>query len=571
MSCLVFCAIYVSSFQPLRITISHVGAFSTKVSLVRNSIIEDGFFHNNFGNGILSFDVINQSKLDKLDIIYRNTELIKIRYLEISSFIFSKKYLASDIPSLIINSTQKDGLLQHVNLEKDRLIFSSKFISDIYKIKELRQKYYKYFIYFLPFLTILFILFIRKYYPDLYILILRNNYKVLITFIYFITSFLIVQKLYISIPTIKWVNRFSLEIFTDFSSIVQFYKYLKTGISPIISFFELSEYILFGHMYWMKYYFSYLIIPLNFYLISCMTSNNYYGLILKLSISLILVYGTAMIGGMLYDWYWPFFTIMSIFLFTRKTTNSKLNYLFAFLSGLFLSFSELSRPFMIFIIPFLFIYFYLLTIRNHNNRNRLVVIFTVFLVLSGLWRFKMYIYTGAQFIWSDYGDCNIAESWPSPIGQKISYEYINTPLSKSVCSEPKQKVINHIINHPVESLGIIFGKMYSFIRVNTYWHGMDKNLVPHKLYKYIIRLLFSVFILQGFLILYTIIKDRGNIKKPVNFIYLSVFIIFLFLSIPNNGFEMARFISSISPFLIICVFDNSLTIAFTNFRNRLNK
>lgn len=178
-------------------------------------------------------------------------------------------------------------------------------------------------------------------------------------------------------------------------------------------------------------------------------------------------------------------------------------------------------------------------------------------MFSGGWRIKLISFNDPQLIWSDYGGCNVYESWLG-IGEKIPYRYINTPEGAQMCKDEQKKVVSHMISHPIETAFISISKILRFVKASDYWQGMNGIYErPFWVYRYTLRYLLISFLIRSIILLVSIIKKPSLIMLEKNLIHSAVFLYFLFLSIPNNGIERARFLVSFSPFILIFIKWNS--------------
>ncbi|PIK14703.1 hypothetical protein [Halobacteriovorax sp. JY17] len=366
--------------------------------------------------------------------------------------------------------------------------------------------------------------------------------------VYMLLALIFVQKLSLVILSIEWVDYFKLENFSTIDDMKNFYINLRTGVSPVLSFFEISEFLLTGKNDFIRFYFSRAVIILNFifaaYLFGSTKSKSY-----RLIISIPIVYGVSLIGGMNYDWYWPFFTLL--FLFFLKISENKNRYVgvIIFFSGAFLSFAELSRPFVILTLPFFILYAHK-KLRAKNKKKLFIIFLLPIFIFSGGWRVKLFSYNSPQIIWSDYGGCNLFEAWPG-VGYKVPYSYINTDEGAKLCKEGKEKVLKHMISNPGETVIVSFKKIWSFMKSKANWHGMKEGVKVNFLYRLILKILFFIFVISGFQLLYKLLRNPKLFLREDSLIKVPIYMYFLFLAILNDGSERARFIVSFSPFLIM--------------------
>ncbi len=374
---------------------------------------------------------------------------------------------------------------------------------------------------------------------------LDRIYKITLT-LFILLSMIFLMRLNLVILSIEWVNFFKLENFKSLDDVVTFYRDLRTGVSPILSFFEIIEYLWTGDAEFFRIWVSRVIIFLNFLMASHLYASEMTK-IYRLTLSVIFVAALSLIGGMNYDWFWPFFILGHLYFL--KCAQKEYSVFFSILSGLFLTCAELSRPFVLFVVPILVFNFYL---RMKKKKKLYLILFlTPLILVSGGWRVKLYQFNGPQIIWSDYGGCNVYEAWPVK-GKKLGYEYLNTAKGSRLCREGKDKVVKHMLSHPVETAVISFKKIWSFLKAKAFWHGMGDVRVNYS-YRFVLKILLLVYFFQGFTFLYRLKNNIRILLREEELVRLMTYAYFIFLTIPNDGSERARFVASFTPFLLLTI------------------
>ena len=172
----------------------------------------------------------------------------------------------------------------------------------------------------------------------------------------------IATKNYRGIPATEWMRIYSHRDFPNILSVLYYMRDLRTGVAPALSFMELLSFQFFGTLEPVIHYLYRIGIIGGSILPFFLTKRSFKDLVFALVLGWIMLASTLVIhkaNPQLYDVLLPFFLLLYV-LFSRisfqKKMTPKAGVFFAILAGLFLSMAELSRPFMIAIVPFLIAY-----------------------------------------------------------------------------------------------------------------------------------------------------------------------------------------------------------------------
>lgn len=222
-----------------------------------------------------------------------------------------------------------------------------------------------------------------------------------------------------------------------------FWRESRSGVSPFLATLEIVNQLLLGDTTIMQSWFYKFCIWGSFSCGLLLFGNAYFTLLVSSAISYFLSYCALYIAQnstFSYDVFLPFGILSSIYSFklaSERSQDSNQTYFYAFLSGLFLSLSELSRPFVIFLVP-IFLYF---VFKYFNSKPRRIFFIIALVIFSGAWHAKLLFLNNYQILWSNYSGRNLAGAWI----QKI------TPM---VCSDGlisdlyAQREMKRIYNHP---------------------------------------------------------------------------------------------------------------------------
>lgn len=235
------------------------------------------------------------------------------------------------------------------------------------------------------------------------------------------------------------------------------------------------------------------------------------------------------------------------------------------LTGFSFTLTELTRPFLIYMTPFIFLGFYL-ALRRAKLKTFLVLAIPV-LLFSGTWHAHHLINFG-QVAWTNHSGVNLMRVWDPVMGDWQSLvepeeppivpgrmNNINTEVHSRNSDIMKKMVVEGIIAHPRRALIeatwnlkiLLDGKTCLMKRCPEHW-----ILKP---YKAVVRIAVGIFVLGLLATIFRLFLDKENritiISSPeiqlIGFTVLSI----LLLAFGDKG-EDARFLISVLP--LICVF-----------------
>ena len=385
----------------------------------------------------------------------------------------------------------------------------------------------------------------------------------------------------VAVESIRWMNVYPLSYFRYISlkELFQFFYELKIPIPPIIGFFEILSLRLGSSGIIIKY--AYRISIVGTYcgvlLYSRTTINRMF---LSFILSGYFLYATTLIHPMNsqgYDIYFPAFFMIYILL--QKATSSNLSkrmrtWILPGLSGFFLSMTELSRPFLVFILP-LFIIFSYLNFQESIRKQQLIVFLTPIILLSGLWHAHLFI-THKQITFSNHSGYNLIRAWPLDNLPDLEIEVNNTPIKNGSQNQQNYKdktwenlntvehsenskrlqkaVIEYWLTYPGKSTLYTLERVDDLLSAKTKLYKNEADSEWLGGYKLLVKITSSLMILNvGFLISYFL---NNFSMKSMTFILKNsdnVIIIFTIFNIVvlavGEQWEEARIILSILPFL----------------------
>jgi len=240
-------------------------------------------------------------------------------------------------------------------------------------------------------------------------------------------------------PGIMWMNIYFPEdlLSLNLSEILDFFRDLRTGIPPAQALVEIGtlQYaggdglrVLMGDLYRLSLIASYVIAIRLSSGQSRLQSLLFWA---ALVLSAIFLRSTVLIhpqNAQLTDVVYPALIVLFVALLSKAIRNHQYPAAaaYALLSGLCLSLAELTRPFVLLLLPVIVIGGAAALFRRRDlsprRRAALACLFLApLLILSGGWHLKLASLNGGQIFWSNYSGYNLANAWP-PLERSISTE-----------------------------------------------------------------------------------------------------------------------------------------------------
>lgn len=230
-------------------------------------------------------------------------------------------------------------------------------------------------------------------------------------------------------PTMEWMIIYHPSDFRDasVSEVITFYRDLRTGIPPLLSVVEIlnvkiaqTDRVDFVGVFLYR-----VAIVAVFALPLLLFDKSPREFAITLILSLIFLRATVVIhpgNPQAYDVFHPLLMLVffgCLHMLRRRHSQSAA---LAFLAGLMLAAAELTRPYMLLLMPLLLIGAAGLIHRLPDSRRLMVLFLCPVILLSGGWHLKLLIYNNGQIMWSNHGGFNLARAWPIPTGWTEEHE-----------------------------------------------------------------------------------------------------------------------------------------------------
>jgi len=265
----------------------------------------------------------------------------------------------------------------------------------------------------------------------------------------------------------------------------------------------------------------------------------------------------------IYDILYPFFLLGFIFALERarriRTTN-RVRVLGSISAGTLLSMAELSRPFVLYLLPVLLL---MATISLRVvGRKAITYLLLPLLVISGSWHLYIGIAHG-QLIWSNHSGFNIQRSWPDlPVAALIPepnsaplgpghWPNLNTVEHQVNSGRLEAALFSYALDHPFDLVVGIAQRAWIFATGPTAIYGHQPTHLVLWLYRPLVWL--SALALVFRLCRCALAARRYPVwifEQPANQATLAAALTILVLAVGESG-EQARFLLSVVPLLVV--------------------
>lgn len=220
----------------------------------------------------------------------------------------------------------------------------------------------------------------------------------------------------VATPSTEWMFLFRLTDFERADYAFDFFRQLHTGIPPFLAAVEIGFQLLFDAPTLVSGPWYRAAVLLAYTLPFCAFARSRVAFAASLATSLVFVWALASRADPWPDWsygvFFPLFLLGAIACAQaarkRRGPEGPAAWL-CFGAGALLAMAELSRPFVLLILPFLALCFYRM-LRPFSRRSAIALL-APFLILSGGWHAKLLIAHEGQLLWSNHGGFNLYRSW----------------------------------------------------------------------------------------------------------------------------------------------------------------
>lgn len=213
----------------------------------------------------------------------------------------------------------------------------------------------------------------------------------------------------VGVPSIVWMNHYAPQDFPSFRSLVELLWSTRLPLPPILTALELLNYQHDGTTAWITVWLYRFCLVAAYALALLLAMRTLPRLAAALAMAVVFLWGTVVIhpaGAWVYDLLLPTL-LLAFFACLRRAGGER--WWPAFLAGLFLALAELTRPYVILLMPLL-VGGALARLWPGGWRRRIAFLVPV-AVLSGGWHLH-HLANHGQIAWSNHGGFNLLNAWP---------------------------------------------------------------------------------------------------------------------------------------------------------------
>lgn len=393
-----------------------------------------------------------------------------------------------------------------------------------------------------------------------------------------------------SSPALSWMNIYMPEDFVNYSwlEVFNFISNTRLPLPPHISFAEIASQKLFGSTEIVTKTF-YKISFIGAYLIILEMARNHLRrfLVTWVVSSLFLFCAINIHQGnpQGYDVFLPFFVLLFVYFLNKSIATQRRRYrnISALLAGIFLGCAELTRPFMIYLLPVVSGLVLLRLWRlPHAPRYQCAMFFLIpVLLLSGTVHLNIW-FKHHQLTFSNNTGYNLSRAWgrliivPELLTEPTSSQApgrwpdLDTNEHKINSDRFQRAVIQQWITHPIQSASFALSLINEFLTGETRIYSHDPNSIFIQAYKLIYKLLASLLIINLMVLVYLKLfhsTDRVvDLTETDNLIIWLTGCLIVLMAIGEKG-EEARFVISILPLIAFVPLARTVSRSVTHLKS----
>ncbi|MEM9987768.1 MAG: hypothetical protein AAF804_21980, partial [Bacteroidota bacterium] len=267
---------------------------------------------------------------------------------------------------------------------------------------------------------------------------------------------------------------------------------------------------------------------------------------------------------MIYDAIFPCLLLLFVggVLAAKGSQRPGLAFGIATLAGLSLSAAELSRTFILVMLPFLILWALLQFFEKRQYRLMLAFLLPL-LLLSWGWHLRLKI-VHDQLFWSNHGGCNLSNAWLPLIDHRVlmpqlepeapprdawKFHNLNTDVHTRNCERMKDHIVSQIKADPRRAFGVFWENSIKVVRapVGMYDHWPEGPVID--LYRWMVRLMYLA---TAVLLLAYVSRSWRDPRYlySTDGVMLFICLSLTLFSIIGERWELSRFTVSSLPFLL---------------------
>lgn len=385
-----------------------------------------------------------------------------------------------------------------------------------------------------------------------------------------VVSFLIlggwIVRSMVGVASIRWMLVYDVTDVQTLRQYLHFITNLRIPIPPVIATLEILDYWLCGRSLIMTVWMYRAALVLVYVLALVHARRSVWRLLAAFGLSVEFIWATSVIhpyNPPTYDIWFPLFLWLFVLLLDQaRGVNGRRGLIFSCWAGFFLSMAELTRPYMVLLLP-VFLVAGIVSLRSWW-KSRLPVFLLPLLIFSGAWHVHQYVKFD-EIVWTNHNGFNIHRAWqmvpdppkvPEPHNWPVAFgrwRNLNTPEHTENNHRMRAAVAAYIVAHPVRSTYHIMDKLAVFLHPQTHMRLHDAAEKHPMLWTY--RLTFHLAMIfwavQLAMLVFYGLKFRRRcldlLAEPDNILILIILMVSLVIAIGEAG-EEARFLLSLLPF-----------------------
>lgn len=362
--------------------------------------------------------------------------------------------------------------------------------------------------------------------------------------------------------SIAWMNIYRVEDFPDLDAVQRFFADLRIAIPPWLAAIEFAEHLLGGAGTIVPVHLYRIALVASYVLALWLTYPSLTRLAIALPLGVVFLWATTLIhpaGPNVYDAVYPCL-ILAYLLALRFAARS---WLAAILAGLALSLAELTRPFVLLLLPLLLLAPLPMLLAGARPRLRALLFVLPVLVLSGGWHAFLLVKHG-QVTWTNHSGFNLQRAWtmveppallPEAPPAKLAPDRLdnfNTDVHGENSRRLQQAIFAYIASHPVQSAVHVAERLAALVSGEVTLHGQVPDGPVISIYQVVVKYpALWIFAAAAGIVLAILLNPGGLavlLADTGNILILSTAATLAIMAVTESG-EEARFLIAVLPCL----------------------
>lgn len=362
----------------------------------------------------------------------------------------------------------------------------------------------------------------------------------------------------VGLSTVAWMNIYRVEDFADTQAILDFFAELRIAIPPVLAAIEFLNHQIAGGTAWVTVHLYRACLVAGYALAIAFTYPSYGRLAFSTGLSALFLWATTLIhpaGPNVYDAVYP--VLILTFLLALRCIGASAT--MALVAGTALALAELTRPFVLVLLPL----FLLASLLRARSTGRVVAFLLPVLLLSGLWHLHQYASHG-QVLWSNHGGFNLQRAWPMVATPPLVPEStpariapdrlvnFNTPEHAENSRRMQRAILDHVLGNPGASVVHAMERIAQVVAGEVRLHGAVPEGPAIAAYRVIVKFPALWMFAASAILFLGFLRRPANLGKilsdPGNVLILTTAATLVITALTEAG-EEARFMIALLPFL----------------------